>query len=153
MESLSFIIAISPETKQSRYETASSLGDFQSHQRSRTRATDVPAGCSSNDVSCGVWFHTGVCGLPINDDNRLCASKEGDWATCIGAKNRTQTFFSQTFRALPGYPGKIPGYPRQKSLIPWVSRDIPNFLARGRPPTPPENIRTQKFGFGFFFRA
>ena len=31
----------------------------------------------------------------------------------------TQTFFSQTFRAPPGYPGKIPGYPAQKVWIPW----------------------------------
>ena len=46
-------------------------------------------------------------------------------------------FFSQTFRAPPGYPGKIPGYPAQKSLISLVSRDVSNFLAptrsRGRP--------------------
>ena len=39
----------------------------------------------------------------------------------------------------------------------WVSKDIPSFLAptpsRGRPPraTPPANIRTKKFGSGFFF--
>ena len=48
-----------------------------------------------------------------------------------------------------------PGISHQKSLIFLVSRDIPNFLAptRGRPPTPPENIRTQKFGFVLFFRA
>ena len=37
----------------------------------------------------------------------------------IGAKIWTQTFFSQTFRALPGYPGKIPGYPAQKVWFPW----------------------------------
>ena len=28
----------------------------------------------------------------------------------LGAKNRTQTLLSQTFRAIPGYPSKIPGY-------------------------------------------
>ena len=38
--------------------------------------------------------------------------------SCICAHFRGQklntNFFSQTFRALPGYPGKIPGYPAQK---------------------------------------
>ena len=28
-------------------------------------------------------------------------------------------FFSQTFRAPPGYPGKIPGYPAKKVRFPW----------------------------------
>ena len=55
----------------------------------------------------------------------------------LEAKNWTQTFFYQTFRALPGYPGKIPGGPAKKRLISLVSRDISNFLAptpsRGRP--------------------
>ena len=40
-----------------------------------------------------------------------------------------------------------------KKLISMVSRDFPNFLApapsRGKTPTPPEDIRTKKFGFGF----
>ena len=64
---------------------------------------------------------------------------------------------SRNFSAASGIFRQNPGISRQKSLIPWVSRDIPNFLAptpsRGRPPTPPENIRTQKFRFGFLFRA
>ena len=37
----------------------------------------------------------------------------------LGNENWTQTFFSQTFRAPPGYPGKIPGYPAQKVWFPW----------------------------------
>ena len=37
----------------------------------------------------------------------------------IGNENWTQTFFSQTFRAPPGYPGKIPGYPAKKVWFPW----------------------------------
>ena len=73
----------------------------------------------------------------------------------IGAKNCTQTFFSQTFRAFPGYPGKIPGYPAKKSLIPWVSRDIPNFLAptlsRGRPPPHRKISGLKSLGLGSFF--
>ena len=42
------------------------------------------------------------------------------WKTAAGAllavgdENWTQTFFSQTFRAPPGYPGKIPGCPGTK---------------------------------------
>ena len=63
-------------------------------------------------------------------------------------------FFSQTFRAPPEYPGKIPGYPAQKVWFPLFSKDIPNFLAfTWKTPTPPENIRTKKFGSGFFFLA
>ena len=67
----------------------------------------------------------------------------------------TNLFFSN-FRAAPGYPSKIFGYPAQKVWFPWVSRDIPNFLAPAPStnfltPTPPEDIRTQKSGFGFFF--
>ena len=50
----------------------------------------------------------------------------------VGSWNWTQTFFSQTFRASAGYPGKIPGYPAKKVWFSLVSRDIPNFLA----PTP-----------------
>ena len=53
-------------------------------------------------------------------------------------QNLNANFFSQTFRAVPGYPGEITGYPAQKVWFPCVSRDIPNFLAptrsRGRPP-------------------
>ena len=40
--------------------------------------------------------------------------------------------FSQTFRALSGYPGKNPGISRPIVSFPWVSKDIPSFLA----PTP-----------------
>ena len=43
-----------------------------------------------------------------------CGFQTPGQAGVIGAKNCTQTFFSQTFRALPGYPGKIPGYPAKK---------------------------------------
>ena len=66
-------------------------------------------------------------------------------------------FFSQTFRATPGYPGKIPGYPARKVCFPSVSRDIPNFLAptpfTSKTPTPPEDIQTQKLGFVLLFLA
>ena len=63
--------------------------------------------------------------------------------------------FSQTFRAPPGYPGKIPGYPAKKFGFPGFEGTYRTLRAptpsRGKPPTPPKDIRTQKFGFGFLF--
>ena len=62
------------------------------------------------------------------------------WGTKI-----EQKFFFSNFLGTSGISRQNPGISRQKSLIPWVSRDIPNFLApnpsRGRPP--PENIRAE----------
>ena len=59
-------------------------------------------------------------------------------------------FVSQTFRAPLGYPGEIPGYPAKKFGFPGFVRDIPNFGPHPftwNTPTPPEDIRTKKFGF------
>ena len=56
-----------------------------------------------------------------------------DWKmTKIGNENWTQTFFSQTFRAPRGYPGKIPGYPAKKVWFPWFRGAYRTFW----PPTP-----------------
>ena len=65
--------------------------------------------------------------------------------------------FSQTFRAPPGHPGKIPGYPAPKRF------DFPGFEGHTellgphqftwKTSSPPENIRTRKFGFVLFLRA
>ena len=64
--------------------------------------------------------------------------------SCRDPKLNTN-FFYQTFRAPPGYPGKIPGYPAKKS---WVSRDVPNFSppppSRGRPPPHRKISQTKK---------
>ena len=50
---------ISPDMKHTRHEKTLSLGGiFSFKQLSRLRATDVPAGCNSIAVSCGVWFHS-----------------------------------------------------------------------------------------------
>ena len=59
--------------------------------------------------------------------------------------------FSQTFRAISGYSGKIlpkkfdfPGFEGHTELFgphPFTWKT----------PTPPEDIRTKKFGFGFLF--
>ena len=61
------------------------------------------------------------------------------------------TFFSQTFRAPPGYPGKIAGYPAKKFGFPGFRRTYrtfwPPLLHVEDPPcTPPEDIRTKKGG-------
>ena len=72
----------------------------------------------------------------------------------IGAKNWTQTFFSQTFRLPPGYPSKIPEDPAKNVGFPWFRGTYRTFWAppfTWKTPTPAENIRTQKFGFVLLF--
>ena len=51
----------------------------------------------------------------------ILSSPANLWAVppVLGAKNWTQTFLSQAFRAPPGYPGKIPGYPAKKVWFTW----------------------------------
>ena len=74
----------------------------------------------------------------------------------LGNENWTLTFFSQTFRAPLGYPGKIPGYPAKKVWFPWFRGTYRTFQPHPftwKTPTPPENIRTKKFRFGFLFLA
>ena len=74
----------------------------------------------------------------------------GLWGSIVRERN-------SAFRATPRYPGKNPEISRPKVWFPWVSSDIPNFwagyLAAWKTPTPPEEIRTQKFGFVLFFLA
>ena len=82
-------------------------------------------------------------------------SKGGHNATKIGDENWTQSVCFTNFSGTSGiwsYPSKIPGYPF----------DFPGFEGHTelfgphpftrKTPTPPENIRTKKFGFGFLFR-
>ena len=67
-----------------------------------------------------------------------------------------EPFFSQTFRAPPGYPGKIPGYPAPKKFDFPGFEDIPNFLTptlHVEDPYPTREYADQKFGLGFHFRA
>ena len=56
----------------------------------------------------------------------------GGFPIHLGAKNWTQTFFSQSFRAPRISPGKYPGISHQKDWFPWVSRDTLSFLAPTR---------------------
>ena len=73
--------------------------------------------------------------------------------TMIGNENRRQAFLFSNFLGASGISRQNPGISRQKSLVSLVSRDIPNFSAptpsRGKPPPPPEDIRTKKFGSRF----
>ena len=76
---------------------------------------------------------------------------------CLGDENVNPNIFfsnfSGRFRDIPAKSRDIP----QKSLIPWVSRDIPNFLAptpsRGRPPPHQKISGLKSLGLGSFFRA
>ena len=73
----------------------------------------------------------------------------------IGTRTEHKLFF-QTFRAPPGHPGKIPGYPAKKFGFPGFRRTYQTFWPphpfTRKTPTPPEDIWTKKFGFGFLFR-
>ena len=94
-----------------------------------------------------LWEHRRK-NAPLWDDYPSSSLRDETW---------TQNCLFSNLSGAPGISGQIFGISRQKSLISLVSKDIPNFLAptpsRGRPHTPPENIRTQKFGFVLFFRA
>ena len=47
---------------------------------------------------------------------------------CLARGQKSNTnFFSQTFRAPPGYPGKIPGYPAKKFGLPGFRRTYRTF--------------------------
>ena len=71
-----------------------------------------------------------------------------------GQKLNPNIFFSN-FSGASGISRQNPGISRQKSLIPWVSRDIPNFLAptpsRGRPPPHRKISGLKSLGLGSFF--
>ena len=66
----------------------------------------------------------------------------------------THFFFSNFSGAQRDIPAKIAGYPAQEVWFPWASKDIPSFGPHHftwKTPTPPEDIRPQKFGFVFLF--
>ena len=71
-----------------------------------------------------------------------------------GQKLNPNIFFSN-FSGASGISRQNPGISRQKSLIPWVSRDIPNFLgptpSRGRPPPHQKISGLKSLGLGSFF--
>ena len=71
-----------------------------------------------------------------------------------GWELKPNIFFSN-FWGASGISRQNPGISRQKSLIPWVSRNIPNFLAptpsRGRPPPHQKISGLNSLGLGSFF--
>ena len=74
------------------------------------------------------------------------------WSQKIEPKH----FFFSNFSGASRISRQNPGISRPKSLIPCVSRDIPNFFGPhtpscGRPPPHQKIILTQKFRFVFFF--
>ena len=74
--------------------------------------------------------------------------------TIRGRELNPNIFFSN-FSGASGISRQNPGISRQKSLIPWVSRDIPNFLAptpsRARPPPHRKISGPKSLGLGSFF--
>ena len=79
------------------------------------------------------------------------------FANQVRERKLNPNFFFLNFSGTPGISRQNPGISHQKSLISLVSRGIPNCLAPHpfvwKTPTPPEDIRAQKFRFGFVFRA
>ena len=71
-----------------------------------------------------------------------------------GRESNPNIFFSN-FSGASRISRQNPGISRQKSLIPWVSRDIPNFLAptpsRGRPPPHQKICGLKSLGLRSFF--
>ena len=76
-----------------------------------------------------------------------------------GRELNTNIFFSN-FSGAPGISRQNPGISRQKVWYPWVSKESEGHTELFGPhpftwktPTPAEDIRTKKFGFGFLFLA
>ena len=71
-----------------------------------------------------------------------------------GRELNPNIFFSN-FSGASGISRQNPGISRQRSLIPWVSRDVPNFSAptpsRGRPPPHQKISGLKSLGLGSFF--
>ena len=93
---------------------------------------------------------------PLFDENAFNpkSGKEGFGVGNRGQKLNPNIFFSN-FSGASGISRQNPGISRQTSLIPWVSRDIPNFLAptpsRGRPPPHQKIFGLKSLGLGSFF--
>ena len=76
------------------------------------------------------------------------------WCKFRGQKLNPNIFFSNFSGASGISPGKIPGYPAKK--VDSLGSEGHTELFGPHPftwktPTPPENIQTQKFRFGFLF--
>ena len=101
----------------------------------------------------GVWIGgLGCCSEPKHLLGNAGSSAKR--AIRSGPKIEPKHFFSN-FSGASGISRDFAGISRQKSLIPWVSRDIPNFLAptpsRGRPPPHQKISGLKSLGLGSFF--
>ena len=95
-------------------------------------------------------------GLPANIHMSHTMLANMPKRTSLGAKNWTRTFFSQTSRAPPGYPGKVPGYPAKKVWFPWFRGTYRTFWPpplEVEDPHPNRQYPDPKFclGLGSFF--
>ena len=101
-------------------------------------------------------FRSGCCWRPSSKlrPRALDGGPELAFASCRGRELNPNIFFSN-FSGASGISRQNPGISRQKSLIPWISRDIPNFLAptrsRGRPPPHQKISGLKSLGLGSFF--
>ena len=74
----------------------------------------------------------------------------------FGGRKLSPNLFSQTFRAPPGYPGKSQDIPPKKFGFLGFEGHTELFGPHPftwKSPTPPEEIRTKKFWFGFLFSS
>ena len=100
--------------------------------------------------------YSGTSGRKIGAPQKRQIQPRRIWPPILGNENWTQTFFSQTFRAPPGYFGCLRDIPPKKFDFPGFEGHIELFGPHPfmwKTPAPPEKIRTKKFRFGFLFRA
>ena len=117
-------------------------------------------------ITCLLWFLLWITVLEIGYS--MLFQEVFNQATCVQwiilhllvhlfrGQELNTNLFSQMFRAPPGYPSKIPGRPARKRWFPWLwgtYRIFGPHPFKWKTPTPPEDIRTQKFGVGLFFLA
>ena len=72
----------------------------------------------------------------------------------VRVRKLNTNFFFSNFSGTPGISRENPGMSQQKVWFPWVSEDIPNFLAPtpslGRPPPHPKISGPKSLGLGSF---
>ena len=95
-----------------------------------------------------------VCVRPKAKSSMSSSSSVGCF---IRDENWTQIYFSHIFRAPPGYPGKIPGYPAKKSLVSLGfeghTEPFGPHPFTWKTPTPPEISGQKSLGLGSRFRV
>ena len=109
------------------------FGLFGSKWSTQSQHLSAPKNQSSPTSNCKFWTFLNPC-LP-----NLCRGRE---------LNTTSFFFLKLFGHPWDIPAKIPGYPAKKFGFPEFRRTCRTFWpptpSHGRPPPPPEDIRTKK---------